>query len=529
VIEEECVKARLSRAARAGAAVLSAAALAVLAACGGPAGPGGAGGDAGEPQRGGTLVFSWNSDAQSLDATRCGQSLNWGPCQAVYGTLLNYDAAAQRFSPGMAESFTSEDGKTWTLKLRGGVTFSDGTPFDAAAVVFNWDRAKDPASLSPGASYAKQMSYRATDARTVVLELPQVNWQLEWALYSELAFIGSPTAIQRKGPDFGTSPVGAGPFTFESWQRGTRLAMVRNPGYWDQPRPYVDRIEFATIGSDDQRLNALRSGQITVMSTITDEYAERALNEGFVEKTLPHVGGTGVRVSWRKGPLADPDVRLAVAKLIDAQQITNAFYDGVPGPTTFAPQSSPYFDPKAAYPAQDVAGAQALIDGYRARTGVPEVVVTYNMVAGIPLQDQVAQMLQAQLQRVNGLRLEILAKDGAGFVTDTTTGNYELALVAINGVNPDLLWQLFRTGASQNTAGYSDPATDEALDGARLTKDRNQQIALYKTATERIAGQVGHRSWRYQTTHLVSAGTVHGVDPSYNYFLRADTVWLDQS
>jgi peptide/nickel transport system substrate-binding protein len=510
-------------------AAIAAATLVLLGACGGgPSGGAPAERDAGEPQRGGTLVFSWNSDAQSLDAARCGQSLNWGPCQAVYGTLLNYDAQSQEFTPGMAESFTSDDGVNWALTLREGVTFSDGTPFDAAAVVYNWDRAKDPVNLSPGLTFAREMTYQVVDPRTVQITLPKVNWQLPWAMYSELAFIGSPAAIQQRGKDFGNSPVGAGPFLFESWQRGTTMSLPRNPTYWDQPRPYVDRIEFATIGPDDQRLNALRSGQITVMSTITDEYAERAVREGFVEQTLSHIGGTGVRVSHTKGPLADPDVRLAIAKLIDAQQITDAFYDGAPGPRTFAPENSPYYDPRAAYPEQDVAGAQALIDGHRARNGGGEVVVTYNMVAGIPLQDQVAQMLQAQVQRVTGLRLEIVAKDGAGYVNDTNTGNYELALVALNGINPDLLYQLFRTGASQNTAGYSDPATDAALEKARATKDPAEQLTAYKEATERIAANVGHRSWRYQTTHLVAPDTVHGIEPNYNYFLRTDVVWMEQ-
>jgi peptide/nickel transport system substrate-binding protein len=507
-------------------AVLTVLGLVVGACGGGAAAPAGAGD--GTPQRGGTVVFSWNSDPQTLDAVRCGNAVAWGACQAIYGTLMNYDAGTGKFSPGMAESFTSDDGKVWTLKLREGVKFSDGTPFDAAAVVFNWDRAKDPVNLSPGASVARNMTYAAVDARTVRVTLPQTNWQLPWSLYIELAFIGSPTAIQQKGQDFANAPVGAGPFVFTAWARGTRLDLSRNPTYWDQPRPYVDAIAFAPIGADDQRLNALRAGNITVMSTLTDEYADRATSEGFVDHTMPSFGGVGVRVSWKQGPLADPDVRMAIAKLIDPVQINNALYKGAPAPATFSPPGSTWFDPNAVFPQQDVPGAQALIDGYRARNGGGDVVITYRLVGGIPLQDQVAQLFQAQVQRVSGLKLQIVALDIGAFVGDLNSGNYQLILNGFNGVNTDALYELFHTGASQNQAGYSDPATDAALERARQTNDPAQQLAAYQQAMEHIAANVGHRAWRYQTTHLLSKDTVHGIQPNFNYFLRSDLVWIQQ-
>jgi peptide/nickel transport system substrate-binding protein len=487
-----------------------------------------AGGPAGEPQRGGTVEFSWNSDPQTLDAVRCGSAIAWGACQALYGTLLNYDAEKREFSPGMAESFTSDDGVNWTLKLREGVRFSDGTPFDAAAVVFNWDRAKEPANLSPGASIARAMTYQALDDRTVEVALPAVNWQLPWAMYIELAFIGSPTAIQQKGPDFANSPVGAGPFVFANWARGTRLELTRNQTYWDQPRPYLDSLVFAPIGADDQRLNALRSGNVTVMATLVDVQAERAVREGFVDHTLQHYGGVGIRVSHRHGALADPDVRLALAKLIDPEQVNDALYNGAEAPATFSQPGSPFYDPQARYPEPDVPGAQALIDGYRARTGGGEVVVTYKLVGGIPLQDQVAQLFQAQVQRVNGLRLEIVPLDIAAFGSDLNRGDYQLMLAGLNGVNLDQLYELFHTGASQNGAGYSDPATDAALERARATNDPAAQLAAYQEAMRRIAANVGHRSWRYQTTHLLAADDVHGIQPNFNYFLRSDLVWIGQ-
>ena len=506
----------------------AAAGAVLLAACGSADGSGGTGGDAGPPRSGGEVVFSVNIDAQSIDAVKCGQNANWGPCQAVYGTLLNVDPGSGQFEPGMAESFTSDDGKVWTLTLRTGITFTDGTPFDAGAVVFNWDRAKDPANLSPGGAIARSMTYEAVDPRTVRVTLPTVNWQLPWALYSELAFIGSPTAVQRAGADFANAPVGAGPFVLESWQRGTRMTLDRNAGYWDRPRPYLDRIVFAPIGPDDQRLNALRSGDVDIMVSLLDEHAERATREGFLDHTLDHVGGSGLRFNFQQGPLVDPDVRLAVAKLIDAQQISEAFYDGAAPATTWVRDGSRLYDPDAVFPRQDVAGAQALIDGYLARTGASDVTVTYKLVGGIPVQDQVAQMVQAQVQRVRGLHLQIVPLEIATYLTDFNKGDFELAVASINGVNPDVLYLYFHSGAAQNYGGYADPATDAALDRARGTPDTAEQLAAYREATKHVAANLGQLSWRYQTTHILAREAVHGIVPSYSSYLRSELVWTGQ-
>lgn len=140
----------------------------------------------------------------------------------MYGALLNYDFDTGEIEPGMAESFTTEDGKTWTLKLRPGLTFTDGTPFDAAAVAFNWDRALDPALLSPSAAVAKTIDWEVVDPTTLSVTAQDVNYQLDFGLTEALAYIASPTAIKEKGPDFGSNPVGAGPFTLTSWRAAPR-------------------------------------------------------------------------------------------------------------------------------------------------------------------------------------------------------------------------------------------------------------------------------------------------------------------
>jgi len=482
----------------------------------------------GEPERGGALVLSLGVDFQSVDPPRCGVNPNWGACQAIYGTLLDYDAETQELVPGMAEDFTSEDGREWTLRLREGITFSDGTPFDAEAVVFNWERAEDPANLSSAGPLFQGMTFQVVDPLTVRVSLEEPNWTMPWALNDDLAFIGSPAALAERGPDFANAPVGAGPFTMTSWARGTRMQLDRNPTYWDRPRPYVDSLTFASIPSEDQRFNALRSGEATVMMTLTQGMADRAVREGFVDHPLVQLGGVGMLLSSTGGPTADPDVRRAVAMLVDNTQISEAVLDGDTPATTFAREGSPFYDADARYPGHDVAAAQALIDGYRTRTGGGEVVLSYKMVSGSPREDQLAQLLQAQLQRAEGLRMEIEPVEISAFVSDLRSGNYDLIQASINGVNPDEIYSVFHSEGPANGAGYSNAVTDAALDRARATRDPNQRAAAYQEAVRQVVADTGHIPFRYNTSHLLTEDTVHGVEPAFTYFFRSDRIWMEQ-
>ena len=481
---------------------------------------------AGEPVRGGTLRIAFNTDVTTLDPARCG-SESWQRCQAVFGTLLERDPRTGAVTPGMAESFTSDDGLAWTLTLRPGLTFTDGTPYDAAAVVANWERILDPRTLSAARTTAQTMRWQVLDPRTVQVTLDRPNFALPAALEDSLGMIASPTALREKGPDFGSAPVGAGPFVLQSWQRGTQMTLARNPGYWDQPRPYVDTLVVSTIPADDQRVNALQVGEIDVMSTLVAEYAVRAERAGFVRTGVAPFGGTGVRMSWRNGDLADPEVRDAVAHAVDTAQIRTAFFPDEQTPDTFSPRESPFHDPAATFPAPDLATAQQKIDSYLARTGKAAVRLTFKITAGVPILEQISQMLQAQLQRVRGLEMTIVPQEVGAFYGDLATGNYELLSVGVLGTDPDDLYDMFHTGAAQNTGAYSDPEVDAALEAARAAKDPAAADAAYATAMRRLAETYAIRPWFYITGWLVAPDTVRGIEPAGSYFTRPERIWFE--
>ncbi|WP_280487323.1 ABC transporter substrate-binding protein [Nocardia farcinica] len=482
---------------------------------------------AGEPRHGGTVALGWNTEAQSVDPVTCAIGIGIGPCQAIFGALLYYDPETRTFVPGMAESFTSQDGRHWTLKLRPGVTFTDGTPFDAAAVAFNWQRALDPSQLSPSLAAAKSISWSVVDSTTLAVTSAEVNHQLPFQLTEPLAFIGSPSAIMQKGPDFATAPIGAGPFVFRSWTRGTELVLDRNPGYWDSPRPYLDRFIYKTIPADDQRYNALQADKIDVMVVVSDKYANRARTAGMEVVQSDQLGGNGVRLSGR-GPLADPDLRTAIGKLIDNEQIRAAAFPGEQGADYFVPEGNPLFDPAAAWPDKDVDAAQALVDRYRARHGGQPVVLSYVTTAGSPILTRVAEVLQAQLEQVDGLELTIEALDGAGYAHALVSGDFDLILSSLGGAHPENLYRVFHTNGSANSADYSNPTVDRALELARSSDDPSVVAEAYRTAIRELVATTAYRFWRPAQTSLLLRPEVYGVVPAYQYWMRPELAWIQE-
>src|SRR4051795_4926623 len=228
------------------------------------------------PQRGGELTVllesghpgSWPTGLDPATNTTGGANLDL--MQAVYGGLFlveaDPDGKNAHVEPNQAESVTvSPDGLTMTVKLRSGIKFSDGTPLDAQAVVFNWQRDLSSACSGkptwPLAGTPDDIT--APDAQTVVVKFARpygaadVNFPV-----ANVNWIISPTALQQQGEDaFRVTPVGAGPFTVVSDQLSSRLELKKNPHYFKPGLPYLDTLTFQSIGGDQPAYQALQAGQ----------------------------------------------------------------------------------------------------------------------------------------------------------------------------------------------------------------------------------------------------------------------------
>ena len=491
--------------------LVAVASVMVAAGCGSGGASGNDGAGSETPVRGGELVMAVNVEGQTMDPVWCATHA-FDRCLPVFGTLLRFDTEDEQFVPAMASAFESEDGITWTLTLRDGVRFSDGTPFDADAVVFNWDRVKDPANLSPSARIAAPLTWRVIDPLTVEVVSGEPNYQLPWALAQGMGMIGSPTAITQLGADFGNAPIGAGPFLLEKWTRNSEARFTANPEYWDEGAPYLDSFVLKVIGQDDQRLNALRSGEIDINWSLLSKDARAVEAEGFTVHALPLVGGTGLNFNFEDPDLKDPQLRLAVLKTFDSAQINSAVYPGDDPVDAFLfPDSAYRDDDLGTFPEKNLPEAQALLDEYLAKTGKSDLTLRLSTFAGLPALEQVAQLIQSQVQQLDGVRVEIDSMDYATLQGVLRSGRYQMGIAATLSQHMDAIYDTFHSDGTNNITGYSNPKVDEALDASRASKDPDVVAEAYKVINGEISNDAPLRNWRYQTGYIFTPGYVQGL------------------
>ena len=265
--------------------------------------------------------------------------------QALYDTLIRLQPDGS-LAPMLATSWAASDGnKTYTLKLRSGVTFTDGAPFDSAAVKANLEHFK--AANGPLASAAKSIQAVETpDATTAVLRLSAPDPDLPYALTNAAGYMGSPKALTT--PGIKTQPVGSGPYTLDAANTvaGSKITLVRNANYWGDKLPY-DKVVFQILTDETARLNALKSGQIDAAILNRASSAADADAAGLQHKPYA-VNWEGLFFFDRDGKklpqLADVRVRQALTLAIDRQTLLQKVYLGQGDLTsqTFRPGTKGY-------------------------------------------------------------------------------------------------------------------------------------------------------------------------------------------
>jgi peptide/nickel transport system substrate-binding protein len=321
-------------------------------------------GDGGEAaQSGGTMVFGGTGDPSNLDPAFASDGESFRPARQIFEGLLTNEPGTTELTPALAEDYSvSDDGLEYTFNLRQGVTFHDGTDFNADAVCFNFDRWYNFTGLaqSPSASYYYQAvfggfadsenkgiyeSCEATDESTAVVRLNQVTSKLPAALSLPSFSIQSPDALQKYKADnlsgneeafeyseYGIShPTGTGPFKFDSWDRGNgEVTLVRNDDYWGD-KALLDEIVFRTIPEGPTRRQALEAGEIdgydgvdpADYDTLENSGAQVLVRDPFNILYLGFNGGN-VEGTNANPALQKPEVRQAIAHAIDRETIVQS-------------------------------------------------------------------------------------------------------------------------------------------------------------------------------------------------------------
>lgn len=293
------------------------------------------------PQKGGSIIVVYKDDLATLDPAVGYDWTNWPAIKMVFDGLLDYDSGTT-IQPRLAEALpeVSADGLTYTFKLRKGVKFQNGREFTSDDVVYTLTRVLNPATASPGAGFflgikgAQEVvdgkattveGIKAIDPYTVQFTLtsPDVTFLNKMAI--NFAFIVPKEEVEKAGENFGHAPVGTGPYKLTDWVAGQHLTFERNPDYFFEGRPFVDKITIEVGVEPDVALLRLEKGEIQLMgdpppgadwTRITGDPAWK--NRIEVEQT---VNTTYIAINVNEKPFDNVKVRQALNYAIDKQRI----------------------------------------------------------------------------------------------------------------------------------------------------------------------------------------------------------------
>jgi peptide/nickel transport system substrate-binding protein len=446
---------------------------------------------------------------------------------ALYGALVAYDAAAAETQPVLAESLThGDDLASWTLTLRDGITFSDGTPFDAAAVKANWERAKDPANRSQAIGLANSMSaLTAVDARTLQITLAAPNAHFDNGIARQaLNYIASPAAFA--GGTLPTTPVGAGPFLLESWLRDDRMELTANPDWKGSDGPYLDRLTFRIVGDETQRVDTFTTGDADLFFTAVPASVEQAMDEGAAGYASVAVSGGGTVVfNTASAPFDDVRVRRAIAIGVDAAAVVDAIRPGAVVATNPVVESSPWHTPDADYPAYDPDEAQRLFDEYRAETGsdVSFTLGSFQQTENIA----VAEFIQTALNQYEGVDVQVDAADAPTATGRVLQRDYQAHLWGFPVLDADPgLFNALHSGLPTNVTGYTNAAVDALLDEARITTANDERATLYQDALVQYVADMPFWHTLHPAFGYVYSDRVGGIELYEDGNLRSDLLFV---
>jgi len=508
---------------------VAAAAALVLSACGGD---GDSGGDAaeGDPVSGGSLSVIQMSEPRLLDPAVMSNALSQSAVvgNSLFGTLLT-DKPDGTFDYGLAKSLeTSDSGKTWKLTLRDGITFSDGTPMTAADVAYNWNRIKDPelgSQSRPVAIYFDELKPEG-QVLTFTLTEPIANFGYAIAAYST-NWIAKTAALEEGQAAFDKNPIGAGPFTLKSWARGGKMVLVKNPKYYDDPKPYLDQLELTANGDEGQRFSTVESGGADATASSSAAHYKRGLENGLKGIKLDINGGIPEWMNTRIPPFDDPRAREAVAKAVDLEAVNAAAYEGVGvvPKTLFAEDSALYNDTPLT--TLDKVGAQKLFDEL-ADEGKP---LSFMITAFQTSESRrVAEAFQASLSAYKNVKAEVEVLD---FPAATAKGNareFQMLVAGLAFSDPEtVLYQNLHGSSAGNYSGINDPQMNAALEKGRLSSDVEERKAAYVTVAERFAATNPGILYTRYTNGMAYDPKATGFVQYGNSSTRVDGVWTTKN
>lgn len=460
----------------------------VLAGCGGSGNGSGSTG----PTKGGTLNVGLDSDVVTLDPLKSTALVDREAMFNIYDTLVRIDEK-NVVQPDLATSWSYPTPTQLVFTLHSGISFQDGTPFNAAAVVTNIQRILTTPSSPRHSELATVESVTAVDDLHVQFTLKKPFSPLLATLTDRAGMILSPAVIQAQGTSLGNSPTkaGTGPFMFDSWVKGDHLTLVRNPSYWQKDSsgnalPYLDKVTYHPITNANVRFTNLETGTIQVAEDLgPNDVPSAKSNSGLVYKQIPGLSFFGIELNTQAAPFNNVHLRRAVSWAVDRQEILNSVLKGI-GVVSQGPlsPSSWAYDPSFQPYTHDVTNAKSELQQAGMASGFSfDLLIT----SGDPVTAQLAQFIQSELQQA-GITVNIKQETFAALLSDSAAHNFQAALLGWSGrPDPDgNAYGWFHTGGGFNDMQYTNPQVDTLLEDARASSDQAKRTTDYQQADQLI-------------------------------------------
>ncbi|SEO58035.1 peptide/nickel transport system substrate-binding protein [Amphibacillus marinus] len=472
---------------------------------------------------GGDLIIAIPSEAVSLDPQGSNDTPSSTVAYNIYEALVMQDENLE-LQPGLATEWDRVDDTTWEFTLREGVTFHDGTEFNADVVQKNFERILDEAVASPRSFlYDMITEIIVVDEYTVqfVTEYPFAPLAAHLAhngggiISSDL--IDEDYAAMEAGENPGSvisaNPVGTGPFTFDYWNSGDSIGLARNDNYWGEPAK-LDTVTFRVVPEESTRLADLETGAIHISDQLRPSSISRIENmDGFHVNDEPSVAINYIGFNAQKEPFDNKLVRQAISMAINKEGIIDGIYEGTgrPAISPVAPEVYGYADDVEGL-GYDVDEAIALLE----EAGYPDGFSTTIWTNDNPDRVDMAVYVQNELEAI-GIDVTVEEVEWGAFLENTAAGEHEMFILGWTTVTGDAdygLYPLFHSenfGQAGNRTFFATDELDDVLVQARREADEETRLGLYRDVQEILVDEAPMLYINHTSYLLAVSDAVQGL------------------